>query len=169
MNVPEQLETERLKFRELTMLDASNMLAFFSDDETMRYMPAKRDLDGVHEWLSLAQESYERHGYGPWALMHKFSKQFLGYCGLYLQMDVNGRDEVELLYGILRQHWGQGYATEAALAVLNTARSQFQIKRLISLIEPNNTASIRVAEKTGLTLGSSTSRWERTYHLFQWD
>ncbi len=129
MCVQEQIETERLKFRQLTDLDASDLQDFFSDDEAMCYMPSKRDADGVHEWLSLAQESFRVHGYGPWALVQKSSGQFLGYCGLYLQKDVNGRDEVELLYGILRQHWNKGYASEAAIAVAKLTKRRFNIKK----------------------------------------
>lgn len=160
------IETERLKFRLLSSLDASDLLIFFSDDKAMRYLPAQKDVDGVREWLSLVQESYRLFGYGPWALVRKSSGQFIGYCGLYQQEDVGGSDEVELLYGILRQHWHKGYASEAAIAVMNFAINQLKIKRLISLIEPENTASIRVAEKTGMKLERKISRWGRAYYLF---
>lgn len=166
MRVQDQIETKRLIFRDLTSLDASDLLTFFSDDEAMRHMPSKRDMTGIHEWLSLVQESYEMHGYGPWALVQKSSMQFLGYCGLYMQKDVNGRDEIELLYGILRQHWGQGYASEASIAIANLAKSKFNIKRLISLIEPENKSSVRVAEKLGMALERKISRWGKTYHLY---
>ena len=161
-----QIKTDRIIFRQLTSLDTSDLLDFFSDDESMRYMPFKRDMDGVHEWLSLVKESFRLHGYGPWALVQKLSGQFLGYCGLYLQKDVNGRDEVELLYGILRQHWSKGYASEAAIAVANFAMSQLQIDRLVSLIEPENTHSIRIAEKVGMKLERQIFRWGKNYHLF---
>ncbi len=166
MDIRTRMETARLNFRLLAESDASDMLDFFSDDEAMRYMPAKRDMVGVKKWLSLVQESYRQQGYGPWALVQKSSGQVLGYCGLYLQKDVDGADEVELLYGILRQHWDMGYTTEAAIAVVDLALKQFQLKRLISLIEPENTSSIRVAEKIGMALERKVDRWGRTYYLF---
>ena len=166
MGVDVLIETERLKFRQLTSLDALDLLVFFSDDESMRYMPSRKNIEEAHEWLTLVQESYQRQGYGPWALVQKSSKRFLGYCGLYLQKDVNDRNEVELLYGIIRHHWGNGYASEAATAVVNLARRQFRLERLISLIEPGNTASIHVAKKVGMTKEGKISRWGKTYHLF---
>lgn len=169
MSVEFQIESERLQFRQLTSLDASDLGAFFSDDESMRYIQFKRDRDGVHEWLKLVQESYCVQGYGPWALVHKSSKQFLGYCGLYKQEDVDGRDEVELLYGILRQYWGEGYASEAAHAVLVYAKNDLGLNRCISLIAPENVASIKVAGKVGMCLEKKVGRWSSTYGMFAID
>jgi RimJ/RimL family protein N-acetyltransferase len=57
--------------------------------------------------------------------------------------------EVELAYVLGREHWGRGYATEAALAVRDFALGELGLTRLISLIQQGNAASIRVAEKLG--------------------
>ena len=43
-------------------------------------------------------------------------RRFIGYCGLHLQKNVDGTDEIEIGYGLLRKYWGQGFATEAAEA-----------------------------------------------------
>lgn len=169
MGIEDKIETERMTFRKLTSLDASGLLEFFDDDQAMRYMPSKRDAQGVLEWLSLVEESYRERGYGPWALLQKLSGQFLGYCGLYLQKDVDGRDEVELLYGILRRHWHKGYASEAAQAALRYAKNGLKMGRCISLIAPENIVSIKVAGKVGMRLEKKVTRWGSTYGLYAID
>ena len=64
--------------------------------------------------------------------------------------DVNGRAEIEIGYRLARAHWGQGYATEAVTAVRDYAFAALEMPRLIALIDPANTTSIRVAEKAGM-------------------
>lgn len=74
----------------------------------------------------------------------------LGYTGLTQFPDVAGQPEVEIGYRLARPFWGKGYATEAAMAVRDYGFDSLGFDRLISLIDPDNTASVRVAEKTGL-------------------
>ena len=63
---------------------------------------------------------------------------------------------MELGYRFSKNHWGKGYATEAAIACLDYAFSTLGAKKLISIIEPNNIASLKVAEKAGLQLEKTT-------------
>jgi ribosomal-protein-alanine N-acetyltransferase len=74
----------------------------------------------------------------------------IGYCGLFFFPDVGGQPEIEIGYRFARSAWGQGYATEAALAVRDYAFTTLGIKRLIAMVDPSNVASIRVVEKTGM-------------------
>lgn len=59
------------------------------------------------------------------------------------------RAQVELGWMLAREHWGHGYATEAALALRDWAIAERGLRRLISLIRPGNEASVRVAERIG--------------------
>jgi len=72
----------------------------------------------------------------------------IGHCGL-LPKTINGRDEVELVYVIVPAFWRRGYATEAAAAIRDYAFQTLGVLRLVCLIDPANTASERVALKTG--------------------
>jgi [ribosomal protein S5]-alanine N-acetyltransferase len=65
---------------------------------------------------------------------------------------VDGKTELEIGYHINRERWNQGFATEAARAVVDYAFRQFDVDHVISLIRPENAASRRVAEKSGLAL-----------------
>ena len=87
---------------------------------------------------------------GLWATVHKPSGRFIGRCGL-LPWTIEGRDEVEVAYLIDKAYWGQGLGTEAAQAVLDYGFGQLGLSRLICLIERDNVASIKVAEKIGMT------------------
>ena len=71
-------------------------------------------------------------------------------CGLTHFPDINGRPEIEIGYRLARAHWGRGLATEAARAVRDYAFDTLRLPRLIALIDPANTASIRVAEKLAM-------------------
>ncbi len=159
-------ETERLFLRTILRNDVAALAEIFTDAEAMRYIAEAKDIDSIKEWISLVQKSYEHYGYGPWAVINKSTHQFLGYCGLYLQEDVNGNDEVEILYGLTRKNWEKGFATEAAKAVYELGSGKFNLKRFVSLIDPDNVRSINVAEKIGMTWHNKTYRWGRLYRVY---
>jgi RimJ/RimL family protein N-acetyltransferase len=73
----------------------------------------------------------------------------LGYCGLFHFPDIDGQPEIEIGYRLSRSFWRQGYATEAVLAVRDYGFNVLCLPRLVALIDPQNVASIRVAEKVG--------------------
>jgi RimJ/RimL family protein N-acetyltransferase len=92
---------------------------------------------------------YEQHGYGFWAVILAGTDSFVGLCGL-LDQEVEGRYELEVGYHLLPEYQGRGLATEAARAVMEYAFHTLGKKRLISIILPDNAASIGVAKKNGL-------------------
>jgi len=164
-------ETNRLIFRELTQNDAEGLFEFFGDPEAIRHLPGTgtKSRNEIEEWLSLVFQSYQNMHFGPWAVILKESNEFLGYCGLYLQKNVDGKDEVEILYGLIRQYWGMGYATEAAIGVYEYGKTKLKLKRFISLVEPSNLRSSNVVKKVGMKLEKETRRWGRRYHMYSID
>lgn len=145
------IETERLRLREMTPGDADELLGIFADPVAMRYYPRVKTREETQAWIGWNQRSYQDHGFGLWIAEFKTTGEFAGQCGLVKQ-EVAGRPEVEIGYLFLRRHWGQGLATEAARACRDYGFEQLGRSRLISLIAPENIASRRVAEKTGLAL-----------------
>ena len=87
---------------------------------------------------------------GLWATVHKVTGKFIGRCGL-LPWTIDDQDEVEVAYTIAEEHWGQGLGTEAAQAILNHGFDRLNLSRLIYLIDSENIASKRVAEKIGMS------------------
>jgi RimJ/RimL family protein N-acetyltransferase len=162
-------ETSRLILRELTQNDAENLFKFFGDPEAMRYFPGTKNQNEIEEWLSLVFQSYQNMHFGPWAVILKESNEFLGYCGLTLQKNVNDKDEVEILYGLIRQYWGMGYATEAAIGVYEYGKTELKLRRFISLVLPGNLRSSNVVKKVGMKLEKETRMWGRQYHQYSID
>jgi RimJ/RimL family protein N-acetyltransferase len=164
------LETNRLILRELTRNDADDLFEFFGDPEAMKYLPGTtKSRNEIEEWLSLVFQSYQNMHFGPWAIILKESNEFLGYCGLTLQKNVDGKDEVEILYGLIRQYWGMGYATEAAIGVYKYGKTELKLSRFIALVEPGNLRSSNVVKKVCMKLEKETRRWGRQYHKYSID
>jgi RimJ/RimL family protein N-acetyltransferase len=145
------LGTERLLLREFVLEDVDALALVLSDPETMRYYPATLDRAGVVEWIRRNRRRYVDAGHGLWAMVLKSSGELVGDCGLTRQA-VDGTEEIEIGYHVRRDLWGRGYAPEAARACREYGFGRLGADRLISLIRPENLASRRVAEKTGLSL-----------------
>jgi RimJ/RimL family protein N-acetyltransferase len=144
------LRTKRLLLRRLHPLDAEPMYRIFGDAEVMRFGDGVQTQAWVESWLHTCRQHYQTWGFGPYAVLERGSREIVGYCGLFFFPDVGGQPEVEIGYRLVRSAWGKGYATEAAWAVRDYAFRRLGIRRLIALIDPSNTASIRVAEKIGM-------------------
>jgi ribosomal-protein-alanine N-acetyltransferase len=145
------LKTKRLLLRQFEMSDLEQLhQQVFSDAEVMHFGDGPQTREWTGQWIETSLENYKVRGFGPYAVMKKDSLELIGYCGLFLFPELDGHSEVEIGYRLGRSAWGHGYATEAALAVRDFAFHELQQKRLIALIDPGNTASLRVAQKLGM-------------------
>jgi RimJ/RimL family protein N-acetyltransferase len=145
------LETPRLTLRHLVAEDLNSLFELYRDPEVRRYFPdgtlSRQSTQQELEWF---QNGHPNHPeLGLWATVERSSGTFLGRCGL-LPWEIDGKQEVELAYLIDKSRWGEGFATEAAIAISGHARRVLGIQRLICLIMPGNVASIRVAQKAGM-------------------
>ena len=158
---PDQLQFERLKTAYLTLDDVHAWSAFFAHPEAIRFLfintlglPTNEAV--AHHMIQKQLERYAEHRYGLQKLVHRETGEFIGCCGLLLQ-EVDGQNEIEVGYHIFQAYWRQGYATEAAKCFIDLAFNADQTDRVISIIDDENYASIRVAEKNGLSLYSRTT------------
>jgi len=138
--------------------DADDLLDFVGDDEVMRWVGGKvgdreSAVEHVVRWLA----RWEANGVGQFSVV--LNERVIGRVGLLVwdprswvtsSYDKAGsKAETELGWAIASRHWGHGYATEAAKAVRQWAYAERGIERLISLVDPRNVRSIRVADKLG--------------------
>ena len=146
------IETERLLLRKPEQEDADDLLGFVGDDEVMRWIGGEaggRDaaIENVERWIA----RWDANGVGPFAVV--YDGRVIGRVGLLVWDLANqggpGHAVTELGWALARAHWGQGLATEAARAVREWAYAERGVERLISLIDPKNTRSVRVADKLG--------------------
>jgi len=144
------LETERLRLRNTQESDVPDLVRMWIDPEVSRFMGGK---DAA--WLEQTFRADARQAdpllYDQWPVFEKSSGKLVGYCGL-LDKEVEGREEVELTYALVRSAWGQGYATEISVALREHAWNQMGLRRLIALIDPENEVSARVAVRLGFHL-----------------
>jgi RimJ/RimL family protein N-acetyltransferase len=154
------LETERLVLRPPRLDDAPAAAEFLTDPEVMRFLggepvPREQAPEVVQKWI----ERWERNGVGPFMLERRDDGRFVGRTGILVWdrrtwthasfAEAGEHAQAELGWALSRAFWGNGYATEAARAVRDWARTERGIGSLISLIAPDNLASQRVAERLG--------------------
>lgn len=147
------LLTERLRLRELTAADAAHVHRMNSDARVLRYLdepPLESPAHALEILRTLVFPQYAR-GIGRWACELREDGTFLGWCGLKYLPDA---DAYDLGYRILVEHWGRGYATEAARAVLAHGRARLPDARITARARCDNTGSIRVLQKIGMRLAS---------------
>jgi ribosomal-protein-alanine N-acetyltransferase len=157
------LETPRLLLREFAPEDADALSRILSDPETMRYYPAPYDRAGVEQWIARNRERYKNDGVGLWAMLLESSGELIGDCGITRQ-EVEGEYLYEIGYHLRRDFWGQGMATEAAIACRDWGFHHLKADRLISLIRPENVHSRRVAERNGMTTWKEIN-WRGLPHI----
>lgn len=160
------IETNRLALRHIIEQDFKPLSQLFSDPLAMEFAGGIKTEEEIFKWLSLVTKSYQTMEFGPFAVIRKQSRQFIGYCGLYLQEDIDGFNEIEILYGLIRRFWGQGFASEAAQGVLEYGKNNYDIKRFVTLVEPQNERSIQVSNKLGMKKEKQIFRWNRVLNLY---
>jgi ribosomal-protein-alanine N-acetyltransferase len=142
------IETERLTIRRFEPGDRASLAALYADPEVMRYIPnGVLDDAGLERMLAKYARVEAEHGFTFWAIVDRASGRFLGDVGFGVY-DRTG--DPELGYSLARSAWKNGYATEAAGACLAAALEQLDAPRVVALVDADNVASLRVAERIGM-------------------
>lgn len=146
-------ETPRLRGLCLQPRHLDNLVAVYGDPEVVRWAGDRQPLDRAQcdRWVQVTQDNYARRGYGLFALERREGGGIVGFCGL---VHPGQQVQAEIKYALRRDCWGQGYATEAARALLEAARQRFGLNEVIATTAPENTASHRVLLKAGLSRGA---------------
>ena len=147
------LVTERLVLRRPRDSDLEGFALLCADAAVMRYIGTGRPLDrGTAERsFAIVQAHWARHGTGLRSAISREDGEYLGFVGLAVvpERSVAG-GQTEIGWRLRRAAWGKGYATEGAVAVRDQAFGGLGLTTLVSLIQPANAASARVAEKLGM-------------------
>jgi [ribosomal protein S5]-alanine N-acetyltransferase len=160
-------DTQRLRFRPLTLEDVGHLQVIFSDPVAMRHWPALKSVAETREGIERCLASYARHGHGFWAVCLRETGEFVGRCGL-LHQEIRAQPDKEIAYAFQLRFWGRGYATEAAKAVKEAVWQLFGFHYVVSFIGPENEPSIKVARRIGLELEeilpAEANKWNRAVH-----
>lgn len=143
------LETPRLRLRTYREDDLPLFAALNADPEVYRFLsgiPLSREhSDEIAEW---AQRCYFEEGIGLLAVERREDGEFLGMCGLHHQESFP--EEVEVAWRLAFEHWGHGYASEAAAAWLDHAFGSLRLPRVISITDSANVRSLAVMRRLGM-------------------
>jgi RimJ/RimL family protein N-acetyltransferase len=163
------LETPRLLLRSIVSADAAPFLEIHEDPEVRRYVMLGSPPSGLAgAWRNIAMMigHWALRGYGPWTVVERSSGLVIGRAGFW---NPEGWPGLEIGWVIRRSHWGQGFATEAAIAALDWLWTQTRVDHVISIIQPGNHRSIRVALKIGEQFECETTLSGVPVHVYGLD
>lgn len=150
MTMPREMETERLILRQFRESDLDAFAEICANPEVMRFIGEFKPLDRMSTWRIIATHlgHWQLRGYGMWAVEEKATGKLVGRVGLW---NPEGWPELEVGWMLDRAYWGRGFASEAGRASIDAAFRTLGVNHLISIIHPENAASMRVAERVGET------------------
>jgi RimJ/RimL family protein N-acetyltransferase len=130
--------------------DLDAYAAMCADPEVMQHLGDGSTFTREDAWRSMAifTGHWVLRGYGTWAVEERATGTMVGRIGLHCPAGWPG---LEVGWALDRSVWGRGYATEGGRAALDFAWRELEAARVISLIYPDNTRSIAVAERLGET------------------
>jgi RimJ/RimL family protein N-acetyltransferase len=141
------IETERLVLTPLTFDDVDAYLDLHADPDVARFL-GEMDRELAIRRLEADARSWSERGHGLFRVTLREDDRFLGRVGLRYWPQF---DETEVGWTLRREEWGHGFATEAAIAVIDWGFAELPVQYLTSNIEPRNARSIAVAERLGMT------------------
>lgn len=156
---PERMETERLYLRPVKLADAVTIFETYANDlEVTRFATwvPHGTVAETRRYLQACEIAWREGTAFPWAVMRKADNKLIGSAELRID-----DHKAEIGYLIARPLWGQGYASEAARALVDWAFAQEEIIRVWATCDAENLASARVLEKAGLAFEGRIQRWLR--------
>lgn len=145
------LQTNRLTLRDFTLNDLDDLADLLANEEVMRFsVGGPLSCSQVKDYLeNRIMGHYPQHGFGLYAVVPAKDNRVIGYAGFMLQ-SIDGEDFVELGYRLHPSFWGKGLASEAAQALIEYGFNNLHFDRIISIIDPRNSRSLKVAARAGM-------------------
>lgn len=145
------LHTDRLVLRAFREDDLDVWAGYMADPETMHFIGGPMARTDAWRSMASALGHWALRGYGMWAVERKADGLLIGRVGL---LQPEGWTGLEVGWTLGREHWGHGYATEAAVASMRYAFLTQPVDHIVSNIDPDNLPSQAVAKRLGETKGT---------------
>lgn len=147
----QELESARLRLRPWRDTDLAAFAAMCADPRVMRYFPGLLSRLESAALIGRVRGHFAEYGYGLWALERKDSGAFIGFTGLLnVGFDAPFTPAVEIGWSLAPEHWGLGYASEAAWAVLRCAFDRLALDQVVSFTTEANLHSQKVMQAIGM-------------------
>jgi len=146
-----EIRTERLLLRGWRAEDRAPFAEIGADAEAMRHYPSILTRAESDACMERYEREWAREGFGKWAVEIPGVAAFAGSVGLAtLSFEASFTPCVEIGWRLAREHWGRGYATEAARAAIEDGFTRARLDEIVAFTVPANTRSIRVMERLGM-------------------
>lgn len=142
-----ELITKRLQLRPCQLTDLINLHRLWINDQIRYFLFDNRiiSLDEARSFIETSTASFAQYRYGIWLVFDSTISDFIGFAGL---LHTDGTPH--LIYGIHPNYWGNGYATEAAQAVLHYGIESLSLSEIRADVDEPNLASVQVLRKLGM-------------------
>ena len=157
INPPKSLKTDRLSLRKAKLADAEAIFRqYATDPEVTKYVSwrAHRNLEETRDYMRMCSLAWDVGKAFHWVIECVADKQVMGM--MIARVDA---EKWELGYVLARQHWGQGFMTEALKGLIAWALKEKNIYRVWAVCDVDNLASARVMEKSGMQREGVLRRW----------
>lgn len=148
-------ETERFILREVLPIDTEGFFELNADPEVHKYLGNKPIISTAQaiEDINFIRAQYLSNGIGRWAIIDKKTNQFVGWTGLKLITEETNRhiNYYDLGYRLIKKYWGQGIATETALASLEYAFDKLKANEVYAIADCENDGSNKILNKIGFS------------------
>jgi ribosomal-protein-alanine N-acetyltransferase len=143
------LETERLALRRFTLDDLDTLARLNADARVTQYLGGVKDRAQTETLLrTRILDYYEQHpGLGIWATIERASGDVAGF---HVLNHIQGETDLQVGYALFTEHWGKGYATEMAIALLRHGYGTLGLPQVNAITDLGNVASQQVLLKAGL-------------------
>lgn len=147
-----ELQTDRVRLRRWRDDDRAAFAALNADPEVMEHFLTTLTKGESDAFVDRIDTFFERHGYGLWAVDRLDRNQFIGYVGLQpVTFDAHFTPAVEIGWRLAREHWGHGFATEAAREALRYGFDKLKLEEIVSFTATTNSRSVAVMQRLGMT------------------
>lgn len=145
------IKTERLLIRQWQPADREPFSRLNADEEVMQYFPSVLNRSESDVIADTCERLINERGWCFWAVEELATSEFIGFVGIHAPTDnLPFCPCVEIGWRLAKEHWGKGYATEAALASLNFGFNELGLDEIVSFTAVINTPSRRVMERIGM-------------------
>lgn len=163
-------ETERLVLTNFNKDDAESFYRILCQDEILKYLPeekmTEREVEELVDWFILCYSTNKKDDIRKFTVVVRLKKsnELIGWTGLGpLDFD---ESEIELYFGISKDHWNRGYGTEASKKILEFGLNEVELEKIVAVVKSQNKPSIRVIEKLGMKYSKTLNGLAKEFDFY---
>ncbi|PGK42318.1 GNAT family N-acetyltransferase [Bacillus anthracis] len=160
------IHTKRLFMRKPLIEDVNQFYSILKEEAVGKWLAKSRGMskEEVNDYIGQLISHWEQYDFGVWLLVNRNTGKLLGHCGL---RKVNETGEIEIMYLLAPEYWGNGYASEAVEASIQYAIETMNVKRIIARVKVANENSKKLLRKLGFTYTHDVDHSGRLLSYFE--